>query len=184
RYTHFGEGKYDESEAAIQELLTEAGSLTTEKVVENPTYQTYAQTRETYLGYARMESLASPEKVLQDVTTLYTTPAIMPRDQFALAGTWQITPEYAAASVGAKLQLNFSSKSVFLVARPKTAGTAKIQVHVDGKPQFFGADVVEGTVQVTSDRLYSVVELSEPGRHTLELTFPEGEIELYAFTFG
>ncbi len=176
RYTHFGEGKYNETEAVIQELLAEAGSLAAEKSVDNPTYQNYAQTHETYLGYLRMESLASPEDVARDSFAEYTFPAKTVSNSFALAGSWKITPEYSQPGPGAQLRLTFSSKSVFLVARPKTEDPVEIRVSLDG--------TVDSVLQVTGDKLYPVVELSEPGKHSLELLFPDGDVEVYAFTFG
>ena len=39
RYTHFGEGGYDETEKKIQELLTEAGANVGAMKIENPEYQ-------------------------------------------------------------------------------------------------------------------------------------------------
>lgn len=176
RYTHFGEGKYDETEAAIQELLAEAGTIAEKKSIDNPSYQNYSQTHETYLGYSRIKSLTSPQQVSRDAFATYTLPSKVPVDSFALAGSWKITPEYSEASEGAQLQLNFSSKSVFLVARPKSEEPAVIEITLDGEPQ--------EKLEVTGDKLYSVIELSEPGRHVLDLTFPNGDVELYAFTFG
>jgi cytochrome c biogenesis protein CcdA/thiol-disulfide isomerase/thioredoxin len=182
RYTHFGEGAYDETEKIIQELLSETGKVTTEKI-ENPTYNIYAKTPELYLGYLRMEYLASPENVSRDTKATYTGLENIPQNYFVFEGEWTIMPEYSAPAEGAKLRLNFESKEVFLVMRPKN-GVAKMKVLVDGKAQYFGADVKEGVVTVDKDTLYKLIMLDTPGRHILELQFEDDNMEVYAFTFG
>ncbi|NCN06650.1 MAG: cytochrome c biogenesis protein DipZ [Candidatus Pacebacteria bacterium] len=175
RYTHFGEGKYDETERVIQNLLKEAGSIITDTTPDNPTYQNYAQTHETYLGYARMDSLASPERVVRDSFATYSSPSKLPNDAFSLAGSWRITSEFSQPAAGAQLYLNFASKKVFLVALPSSDDSAEIIVSLDGR---------EERLEVAADKLYTVVDLPDPGRHTLKLTFPTGSVALYAFTFG
>jgi hypothetical protein len=61
-----------------------------------------------------------------------------------------------------------------------------VQVLLDGKPissADAGEDVKDGTVTVSNQRLYRLVDLPKAGQHTLELRFAPG-IEGYAFTFG
>lgn len=182
RYTHFGEGAYDETERVIQELLNETGKTTSEKI-ENSSYDIYSRTPELYLGYLRMEYLASPEYVSRNTKAVYTGLENIPQNYFVFDGEWTVMPEYSAPSKGATLRLNFESKEVFLVARPKN-GTGQMKVLVDGKAQYFGADVKDGVVTVDSDRLYKLIMLEAPGRHILELQFDDNNIEVYAFTFG
>ena len=69
RYTHFGEGKYDETELMIQTLLKETGA-TISAVPNNPTYQIAARSPETYLGFRRIEHFASVENIKEDVDHL------------------------------------------------------------------------------------------------------------------
>ncbi|MBI4276263.1 redoxin domain-containing protein [Candidatus Uhrbacteria bacterium] len=183
RYSHFGEGAYDESEEMIRALLEEAGATMESGDVENPTYENYARTPEIYLGSARMEYNASPETLARDALATYSAPATLPRNQFALSGAWVVTSEYAAPRAGARLTLNFESKEVFLVMRP-SHGSAKVRVLVDGQQQYLGADAVDGRVTVDADRLYTLVALPTPGQHTLTLEFEDDSAELYAFTFG
>jgi cytochrome c biogenesis protein CcdA/thiol-disulfide isomerase/thioredoxin len=182
RYTHFGEGAYDETEKIIQELLSETGKVTTEKI-ENPTYDIYGKTPELYLGYLRMEHLASPEYVSRDTKATYTGLENIPQNYFVYEGEWTVMPEYSAPAKGAKLRVNFESKEVFLVMRPKN-GIAKMKVLLDGKAQYFGADVKDGVVTVDKDTLYKLIMLPEAGRHLLELQFEDDNMEVYAFTFG
>ena len=64
---------------------------------------------------------------------------------------------------------------MFLVALPSSDDSAEIIVSLDGR---------EERLEVAADKLYTVVDLPDPGRHTLKLTFPTGSVALYAFTFG
>jgi cytochrome c biogenesis protein CcdA/thiol-disulfide isomerase/thioredoxin len=182
RYTHFGEGAYDESEKVIQELLKEAGAKDVTNEINNPKYQTYGQTPETYLGYLRIDRFASPERIAPDAVSTYTAPNV-PQDYIAYDGKWTVTAEYANPQKGAKLYLNFSSKEVFLVMRTK-GDPAKVKVFIDDKLQYFGEDNKNGIVTVDSDRLYKLINLPSAGRHILRLEFQDNKAELYAFTFG
>lgn len=184
RYTHFGEGKYDETEKMIQKLLNEAGSSVRERV-SNQSYQLYSQTPELYLGSARIEYLASPESVSAGEPAEYSLPQNLPDNQFAYQGTWTIMPEYAQPESSAVLELAFEAKEVFLVARPiDPNSSATITVSVDEENQNVGPDVVDGIVTITKDALYHLVSLDEAGKHTLELEFNDSNVEIYAFTFG
>ena len=57
RYTHFGEGEYDQTEAAIRDLLEEAGSRSLGRSARARTEAASpgVDTPETYLGYERAE---------------------------------------------------------------------------------------------------------------------------------
>lgn len=183
RYTHFGEGAYDESERVIQELLKESGAQSVSETIDNPEYQNYARTPETYLGYARIANFASSERVTPDTPATYSAPDALPRNNVAFSGQWTVTEEYASPNTGATLHLDFESKDVYLVMRPK-GNASRVRVFVDGAAQYFGADNVEGVVTVDADQLYHLISLPEAGRHTLKLEFPDDNVELYAFTFG
>ncbi len=181
RYTHFGEGNYDETEQKIQELLA------VDMAIDNPTYQVSARTPETYLGYQRMAGLASPERVTPDKAMLFTAPTDLVRNTFALSGTWTISAERAMPTKGATLTYHFDAAQVFLVMRPKALGaTAKMKVTLDGKEvgEFAGDDVRNGVVTIDGDRLYKLIKLTPPGVHILQLEFLDSNTELYAFTFG
>ncbi len=175
RSTHFGEGAYDESEKIIQELLAETGAAVTAEI-NNPTYQLTARTPELYLGSLRMEALDSPERVAVNRSSDYSLPDTLRRHHFAFAGQWLVSGEYAAPAAGSSLQLRFIAKDVFLVMRPADGSPAPYEVWLDGEK------ISDGTVD--ADRLYDIVNLEDSGEHTLELKFPDGGIEAYAFTFG
>jgi cytochrome c biogenesis protein CcdA/thiol-disulfide isomerase/thioredoxin len=183
RHTHFGEGDYDESERVIQELLQETGATGIPDTVNNPQYQIYAQTPETYLGYERIANLASPEEIVTDKLSTYSIPKVLSTNEMAYAGSWSIMKDYANPQKGAKLYFNFEAKEVYLVMRTKNK-TGNVRVFVDDAVQYFGTDNQNGTVTVDADRLYRLITLPAPGRHTLKLEFEDDSLELYAFTFG
>ncbi len=171
RYTHFGEGAYDETEKVIQELLGQTGPI------DNPQYQISARTPETYLGNWRIANLASPEAIRQDVPTKYSVPTSLTQNSFAFGGTWTVGYEYAMPAAEAKLVFRFDAAQVYLVMRPKTKGAAgHVRVILDGS--------VVKEVNVDADKLYTLVDLPAAGEHTLELQFLDANLQLYAFTFG
>ena len=187
RSTHFGEGGYDESEKLIQQLLQEAGANVSNMPVKNAEYSIDAQTRETYLGYRRIENFASPEAIKEDKEAQYSTPKNLALNYFSYAGKWTVTGERATPSAGASLSLHFDAGQVFLVMRSNNALPAKAKVYLDGAvitQKDSGDDVKNGTVTVVEDRLYKLVKLQTPGQHVLKLEFEGGNAELYAFTFG
>jgi cytochrome c biogenesis protein CcdA/thiol-disulfide isomerase/thioredoxin len=147
RDTHFGEGDYDQTEKKIQELLA------IDMPIDNPQYQVYAQTPETYLGSAREGS------------------------GYTLLGDWKKTDEYAIPNKGATLTFPFTAAKVYLVMKPKNETfNANVRVYLDGKQT--------DTVTIDSDKLYTLINLENPGSHILKLEFLDDNAELYAFTFG
>jgi len=176
RFTHFGEGAYDESERVIQELLAEAGATDISEQVNNPGYDVEAKTPETYLGYGRLASLASPEEVALDEFTTYSKPSSLLPNTFALSGDWLISQEYIASTEGAELFLDFEAKSVYLVMRSGTTEPTQIRVYLDG--------VEQQTITVNADTLYELINLDKPERHELKLEFLDENTQAFAFTFG
>ncbi|MCR4326666.1 MAG: cytochrome c biogenesis protein DipZ [Candidatus Roizmanbacteria bacterium] len=175
RYTHFGEGEYDETERVIQELLKETGSQKLETTVDNNTYEIQSRTPELYIGYGRSEYFASPEPIAPDTAFNYSSPSDVPYNHFSFEGTWTITKEYAQASKDARLFLHFEAQKVFLVMRSKGEPT-QVEVYVDDKKQ--------DSIIVSTDKLYQLISLPTPGTHILRLEFNNANAQLFAFTFG
>ncbi|HNK66962.1 MAG TPA: hypothetical protein PKJ89_11530, partial [Solirubrobacterales bacterium] len=105
-------------------------------------------------------------------------------DWLAYGGKWSISPE-DARSDGGQIAVHFRARRVYLVlSSPGKARSAGIEL--DGKPvsaAAAGDDVKSGQVEVTSQRLYSLIDLPKPGEHVLTVS-PEAGISGYAFTFG
>jgi len=164
RYTHFGEEGYDQTEAMIQKLLTEAGSPITVPI-DNPDYQNFARTPELYVGSDRFVA-----------------------GSMSFSGDWIDRGEYREAYPGATLTLDFNAKEVFLVMRPGTKATPRTRILLDGQPvpiSFAGLDTTKGAeFLVRQDRLYKLINLPQAGSHTLTIEFINHPVELFAFTFG
>lgn len=183
RYTHFGEGDYDETEQVIQQLLEELSNKDIDTKIENTKYTVYAKTPELYLGYLRINALRSPEQIKTDTFTSYSIPERLPVSTFAYEGEWEITPEYSIPKKGGKLHLKFEAKQVYLVAR-STSGTGTISVHLDNEIENGGSNVTKGEMEITKDQLYHLIQLPNPGTHDLRLEFNSDGIQVFAFTFG
>lgn len=187
RYTHFGEGNYDETEMLIRKLLAESGqkvegslSAVKEQAAD------YQKTPETYLGAGRIERFDSPQGVLTGGAA-FTLPAKIELDHFAYDGNWNLGDEKAVASANAALELHFQAGKVFLVIGPNMSGD-HVKVLLDGKMvgvEQAGQDVKGGIVIIDSERLYELIDLhGKIGKHRLRLEFPNEGVAVYAFTFG
>jgi hypothetical protein len=186
RYAHFGEGAHDTTEEAIRSLLAETGDSrlgpTAEASAE--TIDPDLRTPETYLGYERGQGwLEGPNPGMSDYGA--PDPGELDSNQFAFGGRWRVDATSATAVDDATISLRFQARRVFLVlgspGRPRSLG-----VELDGGPiedRFAGEDVSGGEAQVSSQRLYRLVDLPDAGDHTVTLRFEPG-ISGYAFTFG
>ena len=170
RYYHFGEGEYEQTEAAIRRLLAEAGAklAAPSGLPEEPSVGLV--TPESYLGYERLARY-NGVPVLHDAERSYSFPPKLEANELAFAGRWKFEHERAVPGRNARLRLQYRARNVFLVL----TGSGTARVLVDGKP--------ERTVEVSGDRLYTLVERPESGDHLLELRFGPG-VAAYAFTFG
>lgn len=185
RYTHFGEGAYDETERTIQALLKESGktvSASLEATKDSSTTNA-GQTPETYLGYARAARFMNTEQFVADKPVTYTTARRLDSDSWSLGGHWQMGDESSQSlEQGATLTLKFSARYVYLVMSG-TVG-ARVGVSVDGKAVSDTQDVKDGFVKLDGPRLYTVVGLDHfAADQTLRLTFP-ADVTVNAFTFG
>lgn len=185
RYTHFGEGDYDKTEAMIQKLLKEAGTVTNEPI-NTATYSIDTQTPETYLGYGRMAGLASSESVAYDERATYSLPKSLLPNRFGFEGDWIVNEESSTPFAGGAIEYNFMAKDVFLVMTPTGTTPSRVRVILDGElvDEFGGDDVVDGIVTVNSNRLYRLIKLPEASKNLLRLEFIDGNLSVFAFTFG
>ncbi|MDQ3632175.1 MAG: thioredoxin family protein, partial [Actinomycetota bacterium] len=177
RYAHFGEGDYAETEKAIRSLLAEAGQkdlATDEAEPAGVRVASDVATPETYLGTERATGFATP---LTEGTSTYRRPkAALELNAFALSGRWTVGSQSSAAVRGARIDARVAAKTVYLVLAPPGRGRAgEVRVLLDGKPT--------RTVEVGSQRLYTLVDLPEAGEHRLTLKLSKGTAA-YAFTFG
>lgn len=186
RYTHFGEGDYEETEAAIRELLAEAGHRPGAKTVEVEGERASAlvTTPESYLGAARAARFLNGPIVAG--IHRYRAPERLAYDSLAYEGTWRIGPDDATSVRGSRLHLAFGARRVFLVLGSSGGTPRGVRVMLDGEPiaaELAGRDVRDGHATVRRQRLYRLVELPRAERHLLSLDFDPG-VSGYAFTFG
>ena len=172
RYTHFGEGAYDETEEKIRELLAETGmdlsrifpdtsagpERDSRAYTENPMSSV---TRELYAGYdrnyGRLQAGGEPPYIMhaeyyedQDSDILYEDPGSHENHFIYLQGLWRNEPErlvHARDTEGYEdyVAIRFYATSVNLVMAPASSGTLVVRLTIDDEPlkaEHAGADVM------------------------------------------
>ena len=191
RDQHFGEGRYEESEQVIQELLgVKREPVSVEGTgIEAEADWSHLRTPETYLGYGRGERFASPGDAAVNELHAYEVPERLSANNWALAGEWTIGRENVSlAEAGGSIAFRFEARDAHLVLSPGAHGPIPFRVVLDGEAPgtSHGGDVDEDGNGVLRDgRLHQLVR--QPGEireRTLEITFLEPGAEAYAFTFG
>ncbi len=191
RDEHFGEGRYEESEHVIQQLLgvERKPVVVTGANIEAEADWPSLRTPETYLGYARGQNFASPENALIDQPLTYTAPAQLARNHWACTGTWTIDAERAVlASPGGSIAFRFHARDAHLVLSPGSHKPIPFRVLLNDKApgRAHGADIDEhGAGLLQYGRLYQLIRQQGVVQDaTLTITFAEPGAEAYAFTFG
>jgi thiol-disulfide isomerase/thioredoxin len=192
RYHHFGEGRYEESERAIQELLGEHDDLVSVEGtgIEAPAAWDDVQSPETYVGYGRAERFASSGDGVANERRAYDVPEVLRPNQWALGGEWTIRRESAVVhEAGGRIAFRFHARDLHLVLAPEHEGTpVRFRVLLDGQPpgDSHGDDIDEqGGGTVSAVRLYQLVR--QAGRvsdRTFEITFLDPGAQALVFTFG
>jgi thiol-disulfide isomerase/thioredoxin len=197
RYHHFGEGEYEKSERVIQELLRENGAAglnaspvrTTAKGAEAPPSED-VRSPETYVGYARAENFASPERMARGSQKTYSPPAKLALNQWGLGGSWRIGAESGALeSATGKIVFRFHSRDLHMVVGPAKTGTpVRFRVKLNGAApgDDHGSDSSsDGSGEVRQPRMYQLVRQKGPIKDaTFEIEFVDSGVEVFSFTFG
>jgi thiol-disulfide isomerase/thioredoxin len=198
RHRQFGEGKYEQSERVIQQLLSESGTgrVNQELVTVGARgFEAAAdwgnlKSPENYLGYERTENFASPGSAVLNKPHSYTAPAQLNRNQWALAGDWTIGRQAIVLNQsGGRIVYRFHARDLHLVMGPSEQGTSvRFRVLLDGQPAVAarGLDLDErGEGTVTEQRLYQLIRQSQPiSDRQFEIEFLDAGVEAFAFTFG
>jgi thiol-disulfide isomerase/thioredoxin len=197
RFHHFGEGRYEECEAAIQQLLREAGragigddpvAITPEGFEAQADWATL-QSPETYLGYGQGRNFAVSGAVRPDESSAYAVPETLALNRWALSGEWTIGERASVTNQrGGKIVFRFHARDVNLVLRSRDGRPIPFRVLVDGvEPgSTHGLDVdPRGAGTLVEPRLYQLVRERETiADRTFEIAFEEAGAEAYVFTFG
>jgi cytochrome c biogenesis protein CcdA/thiol-disulfide isomerase/thioredoxin len=185
RYVSLGEGGYDTTEKAIQELLginqpLKTGSVTV-PVGDNQTPETYFGTNRenAYTGTPDIQGASGNTANFKPSTSLVS-------GEWTLGGAWSIdsSGEYITSEGSAStLTISTYAKDVYLVAAPSgSSGTINVGLPKADAGQY-GSDAPDGVATIDQSKLYHIVSLKSAYTSTVTLTVPTG-IQLYTFTFG
>ena len=198
RHRQFGEGEYEESEKVIQRLLAETGAAGSDAGmvsvdapgIEAPADWANLRSPENYLGHERTENFASREGAGRDRPRLYSVPARLALNQWALAGEWTMGRQATVGnSANGRIVYRFHARDLHLVMGPPRQGVSvRFRVTIDGQPPgaAHGGDVDEGgSGAVVEQRLYQLVRQPKPiTDRQFEIEFLDAGVEAFAFTFG
>lgn len=193
RYTHFGEGAYEETELRIRELLVEAGRDPGPGLVEplgaapplaaGLTPELYAAAAQ---GSARV-AIGNPEGYHPGEVVTYARPAEVARDRIFLAGTWLNGEQNVTAQGEAAVLVRFRAGGANFVA-DGAAGHCVV-VLLDGAPippergaRDVRRDGGEPCVPLDGPRSYDFYA-GPVEEHLLELRVPPG-FSLFTFAFS
>ena len=197
RYHHFGEGEYAGSERVIQALLKENGATGLDNSLvritaggaEAPPSED-VRSPETYVGYARAENFASPERIARDSRRTYNPPARPGLNQWGLAGSWHAGAESNTLELApGKIVFRFHSRDLHMVLGPaKNGSPVRFRVTLDGAPpgDGHGSDSGgDGTGEVRQPRMYQLIRQKGPVQdRTFEIEFLDPGVQAFSFTFG
>lgn len=182
-YDHIGEGAYEETEKAIQNALKERAtrmgmedkiSTTTTKPSSVESVDTSkVKSPETYFGSARNQYLANGTAGRAGEQTL-TIPSTITSNKLYLAGTWNMTPEYAESKSSGSIVFNYEAKNVYITAGSPDG--VEVEIYKD--------DVFVKKVTIKDETLYSLIQDADYGKHTLKIVVPKGGLQAFTFTFG
>jgi len=197
RYHHFGEGNYQQTAQAIQDLLREAGSAAAVSAPVAPEAKgaevspdlKHVHSSETYIGYRQATGFVSKESLRADKPRDYSI-AAPGLNEWGLFGTWTVGAEAATLNdADGGITFKFNARDLHLVLGSGAGGQpVRFQVTIDGHPPGpdHGADIdSDGSGVVTSTRLYQIVRQSGGVEaKTFAIRFLDPGVQAYAFTFG
>ncbi|HLD07698.1 MAG TPA: cytochrome c biogenesis protein CcdA, partial [Candidatus Peribacterales bacterium] len=180
RYTHFGEGAYEETDEAIESLLREIGTDTSDmpEMEEKPSSTRGPITPETYLGERSWPALENAKGSPSDEVVSYSAPTALPLHHYALVGDWQLVDgeRQVLQSDEGEIRIRALAGEVNLVLGLAEGVTSvAVEVFVDGeKTQSFIVDYHD---------LYPLFK-GAYGEHEVTLRLHGKGVEGYAYTFG
>jgi hypothetical protein len=197
RHYHFGEGGYDDSESAIQELLASAGvqgvrhnhAPVERSGIEASADWDNLKSQENYLGYTRTLHFESGP-AHGGSRHRYMAPKQLSVNHWAITGDWVVTEQsIALAEPHGRIGYGFHARDVNLVMGPVALdGSVRFRVMIDGKPPGpdHGIDLDDAGLGVARDqRLYQLIRQQGPiVDRIFEIEFLDPGVEAFAFTFG
>ena len=199
RHHKFGEGKYEESEKVIQELLGEnalggdtglVSIQATGAQVSGQLKQAYSG--ETYIGYSRAEKMKVTPEVIKKTPQEYKLSGHLKLNEWGVTGLWQINPQDATLiKAPGKISFRFRARDLHLVLGSATDGKEirfKVTINGQAPGDSHGSDTSEdGGGIIKEHRLYQLIR--QPSAPTyqeklFEIEFLDPEAQAFAFTFG
>ena len=179
RYTHFGEGNYEETDLAIQSLLQEIGvSANGERLAVSGRQGNREVTPETYLGSRSWQAFGNAKGNPSEATLTYSAPSSMELHKYYLVGDWQLVNDerQVLRSDEGEIRIRALGSEINLVLGLEPNATpVKADIEVDGQK----------SQSITIDRhdLFNLFK-GEYGEHDIILKIHGKGVEGYAFTFG
>ena len=142
------------------------------------------------IGYERTEGFASPGGPVPGKPHVYTVPARLGLNQWALSGDWTMEEEATTLNAAdGQIACCFHARDLNLVMGPAAPGTSpRFRVAIDGQPpgQAHGSDAgADGNGTLSQQRVHQLIR--QPGlitERTFEITFLDPGAQAYCFTFG
>jgi thiol-disulfide isomerase/thioredoxin len=198
RYEMVGEGRYEESEEKIRELLAEAGVEVKKGTIKGTVGEDIQfqkiKTPEIFFGTFHGGFIGNPQGILSDPDKEYRIPDHLEENAFYLSGRWKIKEQYALhidRTLG-EILLQYEAKSVNWVAGSNQR-EAWVEVKLDHRylrSNEAGEDILidsqgRSKVLISQKRLYRIIhDRRGYGKHLLSLSILDPDIECYSFTFG
>ena len=198
RHHQLGEGNYDRAELVIQQLLAEIGNSSVAggfasvdaRGAEAPANWGSLRSPETYVGYERAESFASPGGAATNKSHTYALPARLKLNQWALSGDWTIHGQGAVLNkINGGISYRFHARDLHLVMGPaRREASVQFRVLIDQQPPLaaHGGDVdPQGNGTIIEQRLYQLIRQPEPiADRQFDIEFLDAGAEVFVFTFG
>jgi len=201
RYSHQGEGGYEQFERALQQLIAQCGYRgrlpdlsEPEREESMPGFHQRA-TGELFLGYLK-SALGNNDGYNPESTIDYVDPGIYLHERFYAKGKWMSAKECFSfngvpGDIGSVI-IQYDALEVNAVMNCGASGVSEVVVEQDGMPlprEHRGEDIAKGNdgaslVLVDSPRIYNLVRNKEFGSHKLTVTTSTPGLEIYTFSFS
>lgn len=179
-YDHIGEGSYEETEKAIQYALKERAErmgtkadISSKDLVNIKTEKGNVGSPEIYFGSARNEYLANGKVGVSGVQELDLPKNIL-LNKLYFDGSWNITSEYAENTKPGSIVFKYDAKDIYITTGSEK--TIEAEIYLDGK--------FVKKLMIKDEGLYTLIEGSDRGQHTVEIRVPKSELKVFTFTFG
>ncbi len=195
RYDHIGEGRYQETENVIQQLLEERsnalGMQTTPSIplVDIEEFQhSMFRTPELYFGYKLAQNrnqLGSDEGFQPEKIISYSEPEKIDLHKFYPIGDWKnYDDSMELVSKTGSIKLLYNAKEVNIV----TDNHAGLEIFLDELPlptEYAGKDITaDNKLQVTDAGLYNIINNESSSTHLIEIKIDGKGFQIFTFTFG